>query len=64
MSIDDVEYYRRRAIEERERAAKADSHEAAKAHQDLARHYEELVARAELQPLKRSPAANRNDPRL
>jgi hypothetical protein len=59
--LEDVEYYRRRAIEERERAARADNHEAAKAHQDLARHYEKIVARADLLPLKRGPAANQND---
>lgn len=61
MSLDDVEYYRRRAVEERGRAAKADSPEAANAHQELARHYEGLVARAELLPLKRTAAANQND---
>jgi hypothetical protein len=47
MSLDDLEYYRRRALEERERAAKADSPEAANAHQELARHYEGILARAE-----------------
>jgi hypothetical protein len=60
MSLEDVEYYRRRAFEERERAAKADSPEAADAHQELARHYEGLVARAELLPPDRKPAANQN----
>ena len=62
--MDDVEYYRRRAIEERERAAKADNAEAAKAHQDLARHYEGIIARAELLPLRRGRPANRNDAQL
>lgn len=61
MSLDDVEYYRRRALEERERAASAGNNEAANAHQELARHYEGLVARAELLPLTRGEAANQND---
>lgn len=58
MSLDDVEYYRRRALEEREHVAKADSPEAANAHQELARHYEGLVAKADLLPIKRQKAAN------
>jgi hypothetical protein len=45
MSLDDAEYYFRRAREERELAAKAETAEAANAHQELARHYEGLVAR-------------------
>ena len=60
MSLDDVEYYRRRALEERERAASAENSEAANAHQELARHYEGLVARAEMLPLTRGEAANQN----
>jgi hypothetical protein len=62
--MEDVEYYRRRAIEERERAARADNPEAAEAHQGLARHYERIVARADLLPLKRGGAANQNDAEL
>lgn len=61
MSLDDVEYYRRRAVEERKRAAKADSPEAANAHQELARHYEGLVARSDMLPLARVSPANQND---
>lgn len=61
MSVDDVEYYRRRALEERERAARADSAEAANAHQELARHYEGLVNRADMLPLTRGTAANQNE---
>jgi len=61
MSLDDAEYYRRRARDERERAARADTPEAANAHQELARHYEQLVARSEMLPLKRDNAANQND---
>jgi hypothetical protein len=58
MSLDDVDYYRRRALEERQRAARADDPNAANAHQELARHYEGLVARAEMLPLKRGCVAN------
>lgn len=60
MSLDDIEYYRRRALEERERAANAESPEASNAHQELARHYEGIVARAEMLPLKRENPANFN----
>ena len=61
MLLDDVEYCQRRALEERERAAKADSAEAANAHQELARHYEALIGRLELQPLARGVVANQNE---
>jgi len=54
MSLDDVEYYRFRAREERERAAKADSEEAAKAHAELAGHYDALVERADMLPRRRA----------
>ena len=61
MSLDDIEYYRRRALEERELASKSDSPEAANAHQEMARHYESLLARAEISvPLKRENPANFN----
>ena len=60
MSLEDIDYYRRRVLEERERAAKADGTEAANAHQELARHYEGLIARAHLLPLSRK-AANQNE---
>lgn len=60
MSRDDVEYYCRRAVEERGRAANAETPEAANAHQQLARHYETLVANADLVPLKRVGAANQS----
>lgn len=63
MSLDDVEYYRRRAREEQERAVKADVPEAAKAHQELANHYEGLVAKADLLPLKRRDAATKKLPK-
>ena len=63
MSLDDVEYYQRRALEERERAARADTSEASNAHLELAQHYEGLVARADLLPLRRRNIANGNDAR-
>ena len=53
MSLDDIEYYRRRAHEERERAKKTDIPEAAKAHLDLAGHYEALIRHADLLPRTR-----------
>lgn len=61
MSLDDVKYYRRRALEERQRAAEAQVAEAANAHQELARHYEKLVARADMSPLRHGTVANQND---
>lgn len=61
MSLDDVEYYRRRALEERARAAEAESPEAAKAHLEMAIHYEGLVAHSDLLPTTRASAANQND---
>jgi hypothetical protein len=53
MSIDDVEYYRRRAREERQRAAKAGDPAAANAHLELAGYYEGIIARADLLPARR-----------
>ena len=61
MSQDDLAYYRRRAFEERERAAHADNPEAANVHQALARRYEKIVARAEMPPLTRGEIANQNE---
>ena len=50
MSREDVEYYRVRAREERALAIASASPEAAKAHAELAGHYEALVRNAELLP--------------
>jgi hypothetical protein len=58
MSLEDVEYYRRRAREERELAAKADSAEAATAHSELAMHYEGLVEHLDLLPRTRTETPN------
>ena len=59
--MDDIEYYRRRALEERERAAKADDAQVANTHQELARHYEKLVARFDILLPGRDKPANQND---
>jgi hypothetical protein len=59
--LDDIDYYRRRALEERELAARSEHADAANVHQELARHYESLVARAEMLPLTRGAPANQND---
>jgi hypothetical protein len=53
MSLEDVAYYQRRALEERRRAKNADSPEAAQAHSDLAELYEGLVSRAGMLPTRR-----------
>ena len=54
MSRTDVAYYRRRAREERDLAAKADNPHAARAHIELAKNYEGLVAHQEMLPARRS----------
>lgn len=54
MSFDDIDYYRRRALEERKIAETTDSPEAAKAHLELATHYEALVKYADLLPRTRA----------
>ena len=59
--MDDIEYFRRRALEERERAANADSAHVANTHQELARHYEKLVARSDIRLTSRGKPANQND---
>ena len=50
ISLQDVEYYRRRASQERQLAEAAEGDEAAKAHSELAGFYESLVERAGLHP--------------
>jgi hypothetical protein len=60
MSLDDIEYYRRRALEERELAHNSTTPEAASAHAELAGHYEALVAHADMLPPTRGSAANQN----
>lgn len=58
MSLDDVAYYRQRALEERQLAEAADSPEAAQAHAELARSYETLIERAALLPRTRAAASD------
>ena len=57
MTSADVEYYRRRAREERERAKQASQAKVAAIHEELARQYDALVEHAELRPkLRRTDA--------
>ena len=58
MSLQDIDYFRRRALEERQRAAAADSPEAASIHQELARQYENMLASADRLQVPRSATAN------
>lgn len=51
MTSKDVEYYRARAIEEREHALAADRQDVAAIHLELARLYDALVAEPELRPM-------------
>jgi hypothetical protein len=50
MSSYDTEYYRRRAVQERDMALQADRANVAAIHEELARRYQALVDRAELRP--------------
>lgn len=50
MSSADTDYYRRRAIEEREMALKSERQNVAAIHEELARQYQALVDEAELRP--------------
>lgn len=58
MSLNNVDYFRRRALEERQRAAAATSPEAAGIHQELARQYEDLLASTDELPLARPAIAD------
>ena len=53
MPANDTEYYRARAIEERELALKAERQDVAAIHEELARQYQALVDKAELRPTLR-----------
>lgn len=61
MSLDDIDYYRRRALEERAIAETSDSPEAAQVHLDLAKHYEALVEHADLLPPTRGATSDEGD---
>ena len=64
MSLEDVDYYRRRAREERAIAEAAANPEIAKVHLDLAKGYEALVEHAELLPPTRGSAGAQDEDRL
>jgi hypothetical protein len=53
MPSEDTEYYRQRAAHERAMALKAERHEVAAIHEELARQYQALVDDAELRPAPR-----------
>lgn len=59
MFLNDTEYYRRRAVDERAMALKAERQDVAAIHQELARQYQALVDRAELRPELRMSLPNR-----
>jgi hypothetical protein len=61
MSIENVEYYRSRAAQERQLAREATSPEAAKAHAELAGHYEALVEHADMLPKAHMDGARQAD---
>jgi len=69
MSYSDIEYYRGRALAERELAQSASHTNVALIHQELARQYQALVDHAELRPTlrmifpKRTPAHDRMNAR-
>jgi len=63
MSLDNVDYYRRRAREERAIAEAATNPEIAKVHLDLAKGYEALVEHASLLPPTRNSAGGRDEDR-
>jgi hypothetical protein len=50
MSDEDTEYFRARAVEERERAASSERGDVAAIHEELARQYEALVSQPALRP--------------
>ena len=59
MSLDDIEYYRQRAMDERALALKADRKDVAAIHEELARQYQALVDQAELRPAVRIRSPDR-----
>ena len=51
--MSDTEYYRRRAMQERELAMKTERRDIATIHEELARQYQALVDQAEIRPTMR-----------
>ena len=60
MSSNDTEYYRQRAITEREMALRSDRRNVATIHEELARLYEALVNEPAIRPILRVPAFTRH----
>ena len=50
MFLNDTEYYRRRAVDERAMALKSERRDVAAIHEELARQYQALVDQAQLRP--------------
>jgi hypothetical protein len=50
MFLDDIEYYRGRAVDGRALALKSERRDVAAIHEELARQYQALVDQAELRP--------------
>ena len=55
----DTEYYRQRAVRERELALKSERQNVAAIHEELARQYQALVDKAELRPKLRLASSER-----
>jgi hypothetical protein len=58
MSNDDTSYYRQRAVTERAMALEANRQNVREIHEELARQYDALVARAELRPTRSTVMPN------
>jgi hypothetical protein len=50
MFLNDTEYYRRRAVDERAMTLKSQRRDVAAIHEELARQYQALIDQAQLQP--------------
>jgi hypothetical protein len=50
MFLNDTEYYRRRAVDERAMALKSERRDVAAIHEELARQYQALVDQGQLRP--------------
>jgi hypothetical protein len=59
MFVNDTEYYRRRAVDERAMALKSGRQDVAAIHQELARQYQALVDQAQLRPRVRMGVPHR-----
>jgi hypothetical protein len=59
MFLNDTEYYRRRAVDERAMALKSERQDVAAIHEELARQYQALVDQAALRPTLRASIPTR-----